>query len=335
MYLARKVIRQKSRYYIRESYADNGGYKSRDLFDLGNDPSRYIIYPGGHGYYYDESVEAALNAKGLHPRQDDLDNIFWDFLDPEIRRVIEGFDRSRAQPRATVNRCDFGEETVQSVHLFDKRRVLYLKSAQIDQRHIHRVSPRFFAACHNKSRDELEQAFMVQERILAPRERASYVYVIFDLQRFFTHPDARKMPDSRQLKTFDDFFIEALCRLNDDVHFWAGMPVSDRLQDYLIRYAVMFFDFDLPRRSPAQDSFWEFVNRHRRYRTPRKVRIKMEEAGRLFCFPWRELKAMDREALTRLYRKMALKHHPDCGGDPETFIRLTTIYEALMAAKTG
>ena len=335
MYLARKVIHQQTHYYIRESYADGDCFKSRDLFDLGSDPTQFIIYPGGHGYYYDETVEEGLNAKGVDPSQDDLDKIFWDFLDPEIRRVIEGFDRKWQKTGRETNTCEFFEDAVQSVHLFDKRRLLYLKSAQVNQRHIHRVSPRLFAACHSKSRDELEQSFLVQERILAPRERATYVYVIFDLQRFFTDPEARKIPGSGNLITLDDFFIEVVCQLNDDQFFWAGMPDRDRLHDYLTRYVIMYFDYELPRRSPMQDSYWEFVNHHRRYRPPPKIQVKMEEAGRLFGVSWRELKAMDKDTLTRLYRKLALKHHPDCGGDPETFIQMTTLYEALMGRKTN
>ncbi len=84
-----------------------------------------------------------------------------------------------------------------------------------------------------------------------------------------------------------------------------------------------------------QDAMWAFMNRHRRYRPPPKVQAKMEEAGRLFGVAWKELKAMNREALTRHYRRLALKYHPDCGGDPEIFIQLTTLYEALMNRKTN
>ena len=331
MYLARKTIDHKTRYYIRASYAKDSCYKSRDLFDLGSDPSQYIIYPGGHGYYYDDIIEETLVSHGFETSQEDLDKIFWEFLDPEIRRVIEGFDRTSPKSAKT---CDFRAEAVQAVHLFDKRRILYLKSGQTEQHHIHRASPRLFAACHDKSRDELEQTFLVQERILSFRERATYVYVIFDLQRFFSEPGARKRPGRRNLATLDEYFIDEICRLNDDSRFWAGMPTTDRLQEYLIRYAIMFFDFELPRRSPMQEAMWEFMNRHRRHRPPPKVQAKMEDAGRLFGVAWKELKAMNREALTRLYRRLALKYHPDCGGDPETFIQVTALYEVLMNRKT-
>jgi hypothetical protein len=331
MYLARKTIKHKTSYYIRASYADSGCFKSRDLFDLGSDPSRYIVYPGGHGYYYDDSIKEALADQGFDPSQDDLDNIFWEFLDPEIRRVIEGFERTDRKP---ANRtCDFKVDAVQAVHLFDKRRILYLKFGEVNQHHLHRASPRLFAACHDKSRDELEQMFLMQECILSFGEKAAYVYGIFDLQQFFREPATRKRPGRPSLTTLDEYFIEALCQINDDLHFWAGMPSTDRLREYLIRYAIMFFDFELPRRSPMQEAMWAFINRHRRHRPPPKVQVKMEEAGRLFGVAWKELKAMKREALTRRYRQLALKHHPDCGGDPQTFIQLTTLYEALMDRK--
>lgn len=332
MYLARKKSANQTHYYIRASYEDGACFRSRDLFHLGVDPSQYIIYPGGHGYYYDEIIEETLNAGGVHPSQKDLDRIFWQFLDPEIRRVIDGFDRSSAENAAKT--CQFNEKSVQAVHLFDKRRTLYLKCAQVDQRQIHRASARLFARCHDKSRDELEQSFLAQERILSARERATYVYVIFDLQRFFTQPQVRQGPGHQHLKTLDEYFIQELCRLNDDVRFWAGLPPTGRLQEYLIRYAIMYFDFELPRRFPMHDFFQEFINRHRSYRPPLKIKVKMEAASRLFGVPWEELKAMKREAFARLYRRLALKHHPDCGGDPETFIRMTAVYEALMAKKS-
>jgi hypothetical protein len=37
------------------------------------------------------------------------------------------------------------------------------------------------------------------------------------------------------------------------------------------------------------------------------------------------------ENVKKMYRKLALVHHPDKGGDPETFKRIQSIYEALIA----
>ena len=99
MYLARKQKGNETHYSIRESFREDGCWKSRHLFDLGTDPAEYIVYPGGHSYYYHESIEEALAEKGASPGLDDLDTIFWDFLDPEVQRVILGFQRPASRQR--------------------------------------------------------------------------------------------------------------------------------------------------------------------------------------------------------------------------------------------
>lgn len=77
----------------------------------------------------------------------------------------------------------------------------------------------------------------------------------------------------------------------------------------------------------------DFINRHRTYQPPKKVRLNMQEASRLFDTSWQELKKMDVKTFTRLYRKQALKLHPDQGGSQETFIKLTRHYEKLLKKK--
>jgi curved DNA-binding protein CbpA len=42
---------------------------------------------------------------------------------------------------------------------------------------------------------------------------------------------------------------------------------------------------------------------------------------------------MTREQQNRLYRKKAMKLHPDGGGDHELFIELTEIYNELLRTK--
>ena len=65
MYLARKTISGIPYFFIRESYYDDACFRSRNLVELGPDPSRYIIYPGGNAYYFDEAIEAELEALGV------------------------------------------------------------------------------------------------------------------------------------------------------------------------------------------------------------------------------------------------------------------------------
>ena len=75
------------------------------------------------------------------------------------------------------------------------------------------------------------------------------------------------------------------------------------------------------------------MNRHRAYQPPQKVRLNMAEASRLFETPWENLRQMDGDTFTRLYRKQALKFHPDQGGSQETFVKLTKLYQNLMKKK--
>ena len=128
MYLARTTTERPTRFTIRETYRDGDLLKSRNVFDLGTDPSRYIVYPGGRGYYFDEKMEETLQDQGINPTQDDLDRIFWEFLDPAIKRVINGFQRTRSPSRPSI------DPKTKKVHLFDQRRVLYLRFARLDQR---------------------------------------------------------------------------------------------------------------------------------------------------------------------------------------------------------
>jgi len=57
------------------------------------------------------------------------------------------------------------------------------------------------------------------------------------------------------------------------------------------------------------------------------------EASRLFETTWENLRQMDSNTFTRLYRKQALKFHPDQGGSHKTFVKLTKLYENLMKKK--
>ena len=93
--LARLNRKGKLRFVIRQSYAVGTAMKSRDLFDLGADPTRYIVYVGGSGYYYESEVYDALAEAGVDESDEELDRILFEFLDPRIQRVIRGFDRSR------------------------------------------------------------------------------------------------------------------------------------------------------------------------------------------------------------------------------------------------
>lgn len=325
MYLARWRKKGEINYTIRQSYFEGGKIKSRDVYQLGTDPASHIVYVGGNGYYYDDEIQEALDNAGLQMDQNDLDELFFEFLTPRIQRVIHGFDRRRRHcPPVGIAE---GQVLRTAPSLFDKRRYHYLRFGHSDQRHIERVQEKIFRPLHAKSRDELEQYFMAEEQRLKVHERASYVAVIFELSRF--------IPDHRSTRTMldqlDEYFVARLCRLNADERFWAGLPAENRLRDYLIRYAIMYFDYALPQRSPWQAYVEDFIRHHRTYHPPQSEKIKLDEAGRLFGRPWKELEKLDRSALSRLYRQLALKYHPDQGGDPDLFRRLSKYYKVLSS----
>jgi hypothetical protein len=70
MYLARLPENSNGcRYLIRQSYADGNCYRSRDLFDLGDDPSRFIVYVGGNGFYIDPAWKTPLPIKASLSRR--------------------------------------------------------------------------------------------------------------------------------------------------------------------------------------------------------------------------------------------------------------------------
>jgi hypothetical protein len=184
------------------------------------------------------------------------------------------------------------------------------------------------------SRDEIEQYFLVEERILAPREYKKYIYTIFSLSRFFERAAQTASTEKLNQEKMDAYFVERLCSLNADAAFWSGMPVVDgKLHNYLKRYAVMYFDYELPLQATLQDTIHAFRNRHRNYRPPGKVRINMAEAARLFETTWEVLKKMDVKTFMRLYRQQAKKHHPDQGGDQKSFVKLTELYESMLRKK--
>jgi hypothetical protein len=264
-----------------------------------------------------------------------MEDIFWPFLKPGIRRALESF-REKARAMRTRAGIQPEEEERIRTHVsgFDKRRVHYLRWGQIDQGRIEQMPARLFKWLLGKSRDEIEQYFLGVEQCLQPHEIKTYTYVIFDLQRFFSESCAKKMPQGLDQNRVDEHFLEEICRLNRDASFWAGENVGGTLHEYLIRYVVMFFDNDYGPDASLQDYIKEFMNARRFRRAPaRKRSVSVDEASTLFGVKKETLSAITKRGLTRLYRRMAQKLHPDKGGEHEKFIQLTEAYQALLRKK--
>jgi hypothetical protein len=332
MYLARKFIDGSLHYFIRETYSDGDLLQHRDLLHLGTNPAALVRYPGGNAYYIHEAVEDALADAGIHPSGEELDEIFWDFLRPEIRHKLDGFRRRELRARSARQKPQVCDQ--QDYHVFDKRRLLFLRTGRMNQKGIGSVSRKLFRMLENKSRDEIEQTFIKMEQRLRATEVKNYVYTIFNLQEFFKQIYAATIPHFLDQEEVDIYFLEEVCRLSDDEQFWRGMEMQPHLHEYLVRYVIMFFDFDYEPRDFMGEYLRKFINDHRDYRPPSpRARVSMDEACTVFCETREELTQMDGRELTKRFRRRAQKLHPDKGGDSRKFIRLVEAYKSLLKRK--
>jgi hypothetical protein len=290
------------------------------------------MYPGGNAYYIDQAVEDRLDSLGCTAEADDLEELFLPFMKPRIRRLVESFRERAKARRKSIDLTPEEEQRLRTKTTeFDKRRVHYLKSGRMDQGRIGRMPVQMYKWLCGKSRDEIEQCFMRMEGRLKPSELKTYTYVVFDLQRFFNESFAKTVPQGLNQEKVEECFLKGICDLNRDPFFWVGEEVGDSLHPYLIRYLVMFFDYEY-----GPDTFWrdyirDFMDARRSWGPlPTKGTMTYKEASGIFGVTEAALKTMTKRGIVRLYRRMAQKLHPDKGGSDEKFIQLTEAYHDLL-----
>ena len=334
MYIAQTNLMGPAHWVIRESYADGDCFRSRDLMDLKHQPWEYIAYPGGNSFYVQDAVIDTLADQGVDTQGDELEDIFWPFVDPRIKRAIEAF-RDRSKTAGPPLNSSQKKRLQLATPLFDKRRILFLKTGRSDQRAVGRIPAVLLKWLRHKSRDEIEQRFVTMERVLKPHEIKTYVYVIFDVQSCLESEMARRAPELIDQTALDEYFLEKICRFNQDQTFWGecGDPLA--LNDYLKRYAAYYFDHDFSQGSYMNEELRAFINRHRAYRpAARKTTdVPPDAMSAIFEMDYKVLKAMTKRGLTSLFRRLAQKHHPDKGGDPDKFVRLNEAYQSLLRSK--
>ncbi|MCP4624184.1 MAG: hypothetical protein GY850_11710, partial [bacterium] len=87
-------------------------------------------------------------------------------------------------------------------------------------------------------------------------------------------------PEMLSQDKVDEYFIEQICRLNQDPLFWMGMDLTAGLHNHLIRYVLLHFDYDYAPGSFLEDYLRQFVNSRRDYRPPYKsAAAGMKEAS--------------------------------------------------------
>ncbi len=332
MYLARRRFKGKIHYILRMTCVEEGRLTFYDLLELGTNPSKYIVYPGGNSYYLNEMIESVLIKKGVNPDPDLLEDIFWPFIKPSVKVAIDYFRQRSTKGKKRGRLSALEKETImKSVHPFDKRRAHYLKVGNMEQGPLERMPPVIFRNLVDKSRDEIEQSFMQQEQVLNGNELKTYVYTIFNLQQFFNSIISVKMPQAMDQDKVDKYFLEEICLINKALFKKFSDYSKNSVHEYLIRYLIMFFD-NMYAGSTLLDEYakdFKYWHHFFQYTQPEK-RIGMKKAASVFGVEKEKLKNMDRKSLTRLYRRLAHEYHPDKGGDEEKFIELNRVYEGLM-----
>jgi hypothetical protein len=77
----------------------------------------------------------------------------------------------------------------------------------------------------------------------------------------------------------DRAFIEEFCRIHADASFWGDLGLSERVSEYLLRYAFWFFDIEFEGSRYMEDLMWQFKQRHHGFRpAPRQKSMPVDEA---------------------------------------------------------
>jgi len=334
VYLAEHIINGRKNYTLRISHYSRKQkcWQSRDIIDLGGRPWECIEYPGGNAFHIKESVCDQLAEKGIDFDPFELEELFWRFIRAEIRRKVEPFYcRGARRNKRSREKKSFTAESIQD---FDKRRLYYLRCGAVSQKGINKLPLRYFKPLLNKSRDEIEQYVLQLEKDLNPREYKQYVYVIFDLQRYFRSSPARSILQALDEEKLDRYFIKEVCRLHDDEFFWTGLARSETLHEYLIKYVVMFFDYEFDGASAWAEYLQNLINARRFYRPPSpKTTVAVTEIVKIFGVSEEKLNKLNKSELTKLFRLKAHELHPDKGGEHDAFVRLAEAYKQLLRRK--
>ena len=327
MYLAKIRKNRQPTYILRESVRQGEQMVARDIFDLGPCPGAWIDYPGGNAWYLNPDLESKISMLADTFDSEQLEDLFWPFIRPAIRRATQTFRQRIFKQSKPMTRAQ-KDAVARQVHAFDKRRAHFLKFGNMDQGPIVNMPGVLFRQFYNKSRDEIEQQFMDQERVLRQKDLKSYVYTALDLHRFFKGFMAKQMPHALDKDKVEAFFIQELCLLNK-----ALFGLDNRLHDYLIRYAVMFFDHTYGDSVLLDDMVKDFKFRQRsRWYKPSgsPVQISLSRALKAFNVTSKALESMDKKSLTREFRRLARQHHPDRGGSHDRFVELNNAYQTLL-----
>lgn len=331
MYLARIRKGQDIHHVLRQSFFDpqRACYRFRDIFELGIAPALFIDRGQWPAIAFREDLEEAVALAGAGNRSgQELERLLWEFFTREEQEELGRFSRRRAVASPPFSPED-EERLRKEIHLFDRKRLYFLRYGAVDQTRLHLLHKKLCRPLFGQCRDEREFHFQALEKVISPAEYRTYVFAIFDLQRFFSESYSRFMPEALDQERMADHLVEDICRLNGDREFWGEPAEAGALHPHLQRYLVMFFDYGYPSRSFSADFTREFIGKHRRFRWPEEKSPLPAEVNAAFGRSMEELRRMSKRDLARLFRKRAKELHPDRGGDHHRFIVLNNLYEGL------
>jgi hypothetical protein len=334
MYLAKLLDGCETIYQIRQSYQTAASsFSYRTVFTLGSDPGGFIEPFADDIVLFHSDLVAAVAAQTKDDAESVLERLLWDFLPQATQQKLALF-HGRGDYRRGRLTAEDRQEIDQQIHLFDRRRLYYLRYGAVDQSRLSRLHEMCCRPLLGQSRDEREYWFTAEESTLEPGHYLQYVYAIFNLQQYFHQSFAPWLPESLALDEMGEHFEKELCRLNRDCRFWQEKKTTASLHRHLTRYLLMFFDYIPAPRSFLEDFARTFMAGHRTFRWPEKKSARSAaKISEIFDTSTEELNKMSRQQLSRLYRQKAMQLHPDRGGDHDLFIELTEIYNNLLRTK--
>ncbi len=234
------------RYELRRTVKGPHGLAAERLLDLGKNPAGLIRFERA-GIIYAPEVQEGL--AGFDVDLDALDQAFsifapQGFTPPPSRKVWK---------RTVLTETE--KDAIRAVPAFDRRRVAYLRSGEVNLSRIDEVNPRLFRRLPHQCRDEREHMFRRMEAELPRREIRRYIYAVFNLQRHFMDRAARNMPESLDPARLDEVFLHEFCLLWEDRIF----DPHGEARESLRRYACMHFDFDFAPDDDFGRIFHEFM----------------------------------------------------------------------------
>lgn len=334
MYLAKLQRGSATHYQLRQSFAtEKERHNYRIIFELGPQPSDYFTIIEDHVVIFANILLHTLTKILKKDPETLLEKLLFDFFPQAVQKKLNTFKDRTAQYKGPLSIEE--KQAIQTqVHIFDRRRLYYLRYGAVDQSRLSKLHEKCCRPLLGQSRDEREHYFMEEERALEPGSYFQYVFAIFNLQQKFNQSFAPWLPEALAMDEIADQLTEVICSLQKDRTFWQAQEGGDSLHRYLTRYLWMFFDFSPHRPSFQSDFARAFMDNHRRFKWPEnKVVVPPEKIEEIFGLSHSHLTSLNKEELTRVYRKKAMQLHPDKGGDAQQFIILTEIYTTLLGKK--